>query len=367
MFNGTPEQRVTIREVGKLAGVSPATVGRVVGGYGQVSDETRQRVIAAIQSLDYYPNGIAQQMKGKQMRSIGMIVSDICNPFFSKIVRAVEDTLIKYGYNLIVCNTDDNIEKERIYIQTLSEKRVDGVLTCTASEIGHKVNPKIKKFYTSLPTVFIDRELVDIHVPVVQGDNYGGSYEAITHFIRLGHRKIATIAGGSKVSSIHQRINGYVQALTDHGISIDEDLIQIGNLLGIEGGVIATKFLLDLPESRRPTAILGLNNLMTTGAMLVIKERGLTIPDDIALISWDDFDLATLLSPPLTVVTQPTYSIGTIAAERLMDKLQNNHSDHKDKEMKIVLKTELIIRESCGYQKPSVMDDSLNHPGLRRE
>lgn len=351
MTTESSDGRKTIRDVGKFAGVSPATVGRVVGGYGQVSEETRQRVLTAVQELDYHPNGIAQRMKGKQIRSIGMIVSDICNPFFGTIVRAVEDTLVKYGYNLIVCNTDDNVEKEILYIQTLSENRVDGVLACTACEVGKRVNRGIKKFYAGIPTIFIDREAEEIAVPVIQADNFGGAYEAVTHLIRLGHRRIGIIAGGSNVSSIHQRLNGYMQALSDFNIPIQEEMIQIGQLLGVEGGVVAARGLLELPPDKRPTALLGLNNLMTTGALLAINERGLKIPDDVAVIGWDDFELATLLSPALTVVTQPTYSIGTISAERMIDKLQNHQSEHKDKETKIVLKTELIIRESCGFKK----------------
>ncbi len=349
---------MTIKDVGKHAGVSPATVGRVVGGYGKVSEETRQRVLAAVKALDYHPNGIAQSMKGKQIRSIGMIVSDICNPFFGTIVRAVEDTLVKYGYNLVVCNTDDKIEKEIQYIQTLSQNRIDGVLACTACEVGQLVPRSIKKFYANIPTIFIDRSSDEIDVPVIQADNFGGAYEAIMHFLRLGHRKIGIIAGGSNVSSISQRVSGYMQALTDFGVAVDKEWIQVGQLLGVEGGIAGAKALLNLPTNRRPTALLGLNNLMTTGALLALDDAGLKIPDDMAVIGWDDFDLAKLLSPALTVVTQPTYSIGTISAERMIDRLQHTQNDLKAKESKIVLKTELVIRESCGYQHSRTVDSN---------
>lgn len=342
--------RITIKDVGKHAGVSPATVGRVVGGYGQVSEETRRRVLEAVKKLDYHPNGIAQSMKGKQIRSIGLIVSDICNPFFGTIVRAVEDTLVKYGYNLIVCNTDDKIEKEIQYIQTLSQNRIDGVLACTACEIGKPVSRSIKKFYVNIPSILIDRSSDEINVPVVQADNFGGAYEAVVHLLRLGHRKIGVIAGGSIVSSIHQRVKGYMKALSDFGVELDESWVQIGQLLGVEGGMSGAKTLLSLPRDRRPTAILGLNNLMTIGALLAFDAAGLSIPGDMAVIGWDDFDLAKLLSPALTVVTQPTYSIGTISAERMVDRLQHPQNDLKERESKIVLKTELVIRESCGYR-----------------
>lgn len=347
MANESPRHPITIRDVGKQAGVSPATVGRVVGGYGNVSRETRKRVLEAIEKLDYHPNSIAQSMKGKQQRTIGMIVSDICNPFFGTIARAVEDTLIKHGYNLIICNTDDDLQKESSYLRTLAEKRVDGVLACTACEVGQQVKRHIRKFYLDTPTVFIDRQADEIDVPVVQGDNAGGAYEASMHLIQMGHQRIAVIAGGSMVSSIQQRVQGYMKALKDSGIAADDELVKMGNLLGVDGGVNAMRELLALPPRKRPTAVIGLNNLMTTGALLAIREAGLGIPEDISVIGWDDFDLAQVLIPPLTVVTQPTYSIGTIAAERIIARLEGEVNQRQANDRKIILKTELVERQSC--------------------
>lgn len=344
------QQDVTIREVGKTAGVSPATVGRVIGGYGHVSEATRERVLEAIRKLDYHPNAIAQSMKGKQRRTIGMIVSDICNPFFGMIVRAVEDTVVKHGYNLVICNTDDNVEKEALYLRTLAEKRVDGVLACTACEIDTTISRSMRKFYQQTPTIFVDRHAEGIDVPVVQGDNVGGAHEAIHYLIGLGHERIAIIAGGAIVSSIQQRMDGYEKALADHGSTLRPALVKLGNLLGVQGGVNAMRELLALPKGQQPTAVLGLNNLMTTGALLAIREAGLNVPEDISVIGWDDFDLAPVLIPPLTVVTQPTYSIGTIAAERIIAKLEGQVNERQDNDRRIILKTELVVRGSC--QKP---------------
>ncbi|MDQ0189895.1 LacI family DNA-binding transcriptional regulator [Alicyclobacillus cycloheptanicus] len=351
MKHESPGNEVTIREVGKRAGVSPATVGRVIGGYGKVSEPTRQRVLEAIRQLDYHPNTIAQSMKGKQRKSVGMIVSDICNPFFGMIARAVDDTLIKYGYNLVICNTDDGIDKEASYLKTLTEKRVDGVLACTACEVERKIPRPVRKFYLETPTVFIDREAEGIDVPVIQADNFGGAYEAVVHLIQLGHERIAIVAGGSMVSSIHQRLQGYMKALQDFGLQFRDDLVKLGRLLGVESGAYAARELLNMPAAERPTAIVGLNNLMTTGVLLAIREAGMTIPDDISVIGWDDFDLAQVLSPPLTVVTQPTYSIGSIAAEHLIALLERQRSYRQANDRKIILKTELVIRESCTSPK----------------
>lgn len=346
MGNESPRQDLTIRDVGRTAGVSPATVGRVIGGYGHVSDATRQRVLKAIQKLDYHPNGIAQGLKGKQRKTIGLIVSDICNPFFGTIARAAEDTVVKHGYNLIICNTDDDIQKESSYLRTLAEKRVDGVLACTACEVNKKVAQSVRKFYMQTPTVFVDRQADGIDVPVVQSDNAGGAFEAIEHLIQFGHKKIAIIAGGSKVSSIHQRLSGYMKALEENGIHVSHQLVKLGNLLGVQGGVNAMRELLALPPNERPTAVLGLNNVMTTGVLLAIREAGLSVPNDISVVGWDDFDLAQVLSPPLTVVTQPTYSIGTIAAERIVARLEGEVNERQAFDRKIILKTELVVRES---------------------
>lgn len=340
--------RVTIKDVAKLAGVSPATVGRVIGNYGSVSVKTRNKVLEAIKELNYTPDIIAQSMKGKKTKTIGLIISNILNPFFGIIARAVEDTANKYKYNLIICNTDENMEKEISYIKTLISKRVDGLLISSSYVEGTKYSKELLNLYNNeIPKVFIDRKLEQINAPTVSTDSYEGAYKATSYLVRLGHKRIGIIIGTPKVKSIYERIRGYKDALVDNNIPVDPDLIVDGGNVQVEGGMKACEQLLSNRE-KSPTALLAVNSLLTTGALLALNKLNIKIPENISVVGWDDFELATILNPPLTVVSQPTYAIGTIATEKLVSIISGNEiSNLSEQDNSIVLKTSLIVRESC--------------------
>lgn len=342
-------KETTIRDVAHLAGVSQATVGRVIGKYGSVSEKTVESVLEAAKKLNYYPNAIAQSMKRKNTHTIGLVVANICNPFFSSIVKAVEDTAAKCGYNVIICNTDESISSELLYLKTLYEKRIDGIIIATAYKSDQILSKSHESLYNgTVPTVFIDRQIKGLDGIVVKTENYGGAYEAVSHLINLGHKDIGVISG-PVISTMTQRIAGYSAAISNNNITYEPGFVVATNTASVEEGTKATKDIL-LNFEKRPTALLVLNNLLTIGALLAINELGLIIPDDIAIVGWDDFELARILNPSLTVVTQSTYNIGTIATEKLINVLENNRIDDSNQNIEIILKTNLIIRESCGYK-----------------
>lgn len=350
MFNDDRKE-YTIKDVAILAGVSTATAGRVLGGYGSVSSKTAKSVMEAAQKLNYIPNAIAQSMKKRNTNTVGLIVANICNPYFSTIAKATEEHLAKRGYHVIICNTDEDLDKEISYIKTLHEKRIDGLMIATAFKGNEKISEEIGRMYDGkIPTLIIDREIAGLSLPTVTSDNFRGAYEATSHLIRLGHKRIGVI--GTTISTLYQRVDGYKKALTDNGIPLDQDLIankgfpniQAGDVK--EGKEIAIQMLTSVKT--KATAILALNNLLTFGALQGIRELGLKIPDDVAFIGWDDFELATVMNPPVTVVKQSTGDIAAIASSRLLQMMDEPAQDEADRNRKVVLATQLIIRGSCG-------------------
>lgn len=331
----------TLDDVARRAGVSVATAGRALGGYGKVAPATRDRVLAAAQELNYHPNALARSMKQRSTFTIGLIVGNICNSFFAQIVRAVATAVWRNGYKVIVCDTNENIETELDHAKKLLELRVDGIIVApTASETG-ALSRATKEIYGSVRTVFIDRAVKGSKIPTVVSDNLAAAHQATAHFIQLGHKRIGVVVGRLALDSMTTRIEGYRRALLENRITFDESLVVDAIDVGVEGGHRATKTLLE--RNRRPTALIVMNNLLVIGALNALKEKGLMIPDDVALIGWDDFDAAPHLQTPLTVVEQPTHAMGSIAAEQLI-KMRFNET--VDPPLHIVLNSTLIVRKS---------------------
>jgi len=330
---------ITIKHVAKEANVSFSTVSRVIRNAKNVRPETRKRVLRAIRKLNYHVDAGARGMVKKQTKTIGVCISDIANPYYPPLVRGVENTINKFGYNLLLCNTDENPEKENIYLELLLEKRVDGLIIAPT---GQDV-PYLKEFARrNIPIVFIDRKIEDISADAVCVDNIQGAFSAVEHLIKLGHKRIAMITGLKAVTTTQERIQGYLDALGSHNIKADDSLIVEGNSK-IEGGIKATEVLFKLKYP--PTAIFSSNNLMTLGVLMALKKLGKHIPKDVAIVGFDDLEWVEALDSPLTVVSQPTYTIGTTAAQLLIQKLLK---EGPTKKQTIVLKTDLIIRRSCG-------------------
>lgn len=325
--------------------LSVATVGRALGGYGRVSPKTKALISKAAIELNYHPNAVARGMKEQRTKTIGLIVGNIMNPFFSTIVRAVEDTVSRHGFNLIVCNTDEDPKKELAQARVLFERRVDGLIVSPTVFDDRKALATVKQYYgKQIRTVFVDRFIKDISVPSVFSDNIRGSYEAVKHLIELGHARIGVIVGKQSLTTMEGRIEGYKHALREAELPVDEQLIVDAASLvdvGVEGGYAATLALLS--QGGDLSGLLVCNNLLAIGALRALKDAGVSIPQDLSLICWDDFELAEYLTPPLTVVNQAAYAMGSLAAERLVNGLS---SDLDLDALEVMLKPQLIVRES---------------------
>ncbi len=327
----------TSQDVARKAGVSVATVSRVLNDSPHVTQRARDLVLSAVKELNYQPNRTAQRLRAGHSHVVGLIISDIQNPFFTSVVRGIEDVAYHHGYSIVLCNSDEDIQKEQLYIDVLSSERVAGVIIVPTGK--DCCTPLLN---LQMPIVMMDRVVPGIAADSVVLDNAAGAYAATRHLIELGHRRIGLIAAPAGPSVGIERQRGYEQALRDHGLPVDLALICAGDFKE-SGGHAAAHALLDLKP--RPTAIFAANNLMTMGAFQAISEKGLRIPGDISVVGFDDMPWLALLAPPLTAVRQPTYEIGAQAAGLLFARL----SDHTAPIQTRVLEPELIVRGSTTY------------------
>lgn len=327
-------------DVAKEAGVSISTVSRVLNEPDLVNDATRVRVQGAIERLNYRPSRVARRLRVENGTThlLGLLIPDMQNPFFADLSRGVEDVVQDRGYLVLLCNSDEDLEKERRYVDVMRSESVDGVILPPIS----KDDPVAKELADSgVPVVCVDRRLAKIAVDTVVSDNIQGAYDAVEHLIGLGHTRIGFVEGRPQISTSYERFQGYRQALEDNGIEFDERLVRRGDSRQDSGRGLTGELLdLDVP----PTALFVGNNLMALGALEAIHGRGLSIPGDVAIVSYDDMPWALALNPPLTAVRQPGYEMGRRAAELLLERL----ADPSRSTTLITLQPELIIRKSCG-------------------
>jgi DNA-binding LacI/PurR family transcriptional regulator len=324
----------TSHDVAKKAGVSIATVSRVLNDSPLVTESARRQVLRAVQELNYQPNRTAQRLRAGRSRVIGLIISDIQNPFFTSVVRGIEDLAYQHGYSLVLCNSDEDVQKEQLYIEILSSERVAGVIILPTG-----IDCCAPLFNLRMPVVMMDRVVAGFDTDTVVVENVSGAFAATQHLVELGHKRIGLVGAPSGISVGSERQQGYARALAAHGIATGETLIRIGNFKET-GGYQAARELLDL--NPRPTALFVANNLMTLGALVAIRERGLRIPEDISIIGFDDMPWANLLQPPLTAIAQPTYELGQRAAQLLLARLQ----DRTKPLVHECLETRLVVRGS---------------------
>jgi LacI family transcriptional regulator len=327
----------TLHDVARIAGVSIATVSATINGTANVSPALQEKVRQAIAELGYNPDGIARSLKTRTTRTLGLIISDIANPFFTAVIRGIEDAANERGYTLMLCNTDERLEKERAYVQLLQSRRVDGVIM---APVGKREDYEDLGRAMHAPVVFIDRR-VPAHADAVVVDNVRGAREVVHYLLGLGHRRIGVITGLPQISTSEERLAGYRQALRDAGLEPDPALLKVG-YSRLEGGHRAALELLAMSD--RPTAIFATNNLMVIGLMRAVAERGLRCPATVSVVGFDDFDWASVFEPRLTTVAQPTYEMGVKAAEILFSRLGGTGSDERQE---IVLTPALIVRDSC--------------------
>lgn len=330
---------MNLKKVAEKAGVSIATVSRVINKSPNVNPETRVKIEKIIKELKYSPNRVAKRLRNRNAPGnlIGVLIPDIQNPFYVEVLRGIEDIAYKNKYALIVCNFSQDENKEKMYLDILQSESVDGLIAAPTHEHDQKVINLVK---TGLPIVCVDRGLVDVDVDAVLVDNHKGAYMAVDYLAKKGYKKIAYISGIPKLPSSRDRERGYRDALEANKLTFNKDLVRYGDSRH-ESGVTLCAELLDLPAP--PDAIFTGNNLITLGALETIHKKGLKIPGNIAILGFDDMYWSISLNPPLTAVKQPAYEIGKCAAEQLI--LRINNPDRPTSNM--VLKTELMIRKSC--------------------
>jgi DNA-binding LacI/PurR family transcriptional regulator len=333
---------VTIRRVAELAGVSVATAARAMGKYGSVSEKTRQRVLDAARELSYVPNAIAKSMRVQRTKTIGVIIGDIQAPFFSKLAFAIEDYANRRDYNVLVCNTNEKLEREIRHLWSLYERRVDGIILSSTQSFNCILSDEVRRLYESeIPLVTVDRQVNGLKRPLVQCNNLGGSYQAGKYLLGLGHRNIGVIASNRFINSTREREAGFRMALAEYNLALKPEMIRYCEESFItEAGRRITKELLD--ENPDITALYLLNNPLYRSAWLELKARGAHIPEDFSLLGWGDVELAEAWD--ITAVTQPIQAIGVRAAEILFDMI--DHRTRHEDDM-VVFDTAIMYRSSC--------------------
>lgn len=331
---------VTIYDVAREAGVSMATVSRVVNNNPNVKPQTRKKVFEAIERLGYRPNAVARGLASKKTTTVGVVIPDISNSIFSEVARGIEDIANMYHYNIILCNADKKKDKEIRVINTLLEKQVDGLLFMG----GAVTEEHIEAFKTSsVPVVLCATADEQKTIPSVDIDHEKAAYDAVQLLIQKGHRQIAMISGTLQdPTNGYARYQGYKKALEEAGIPLREDYVRIGNYR-YESGLEVTKYFMELDE--RPTAIFAATDEMAIGAIHALQDNGLKVPDDVSVISVDNIRMASMVRPQLTTVAQPMYDIGAVAM-RLLTKLMNKETKDASELTQVTLPHDIIQRNS---------------------
>jgi LacI family transcriptional regulator len=336
-------EAVTIKDIAKALGLSTSTVSRALRDSYEISPETKKIVLEYAEKINYHPNPIALSLKERKSRSIGVIVCEIANSFFSQVINGIESIANNNGYNVIISQSRESFDREVLNLQYLTSRSVDGLIVSVSTETKDfsylkELNQK------GMPIVFFDRIVSEIETHKVIADNYKGAYDATVHLINSGYRRIATVSNPEVLSITKERLAGYKAALSDNGIGVIDSLIKYCQ----HGGMIneeveeAVKELLTLKQ--KPDAIFASADKLTTGCLRILKARGISVPDEMGLLGFSNTDLTELLDPPLSVIKQPAFEMGEVATNLLLQLIESKRpvTDFETK----VLSTELLIRGS---------------------
>src|SRR5579863_2713492 len=325
---------VSIKEVAEAAGVSTATVSRVLSNGLHVRPEVRAHVMATVERLGYRPNLVARSLRSQQSNTVGLIVSDIRNPFFTSVSRAIEDMAYEQGFSVVLCNTDESAEKEAAYLHLMRATNIAGVIVSPTQQTVVTFASANLPF----PMVTIDRVIPDSDVDAVLLDNVDAAYRLTAHLIENGYRRIGALCGETSTTGQDRRA-GYEKALRAHGITLSTELVK-SLQPKMEAGYAAALKMLDTAQP--PDAFFTTNSLLAAGAFQAIRDRDLTIPDEIALVTFDETTWALLVEPAITLIVQPTYEIGKTAAELLLQRIVNPVRPTRQ----VILKGQLLVRGS---------------------
>jgi LacI family transcriptional regulator, repressor for deo operon, udp, cdd, tsx, nupC, and nupG len=330
----------SIKDVAKLANVSTATVSRVLRNAGNVTEETKRRVLEAIEALNYQPNVLGRYLRRMETETVLVIVPDITNPFFSKVLRGIEAVALERGYQVLLGDTQNDVQLEEQYLNVLPQKQVDGMIFLTARTRKELMEEMSRQF----PIVLACEYLEGTDIPTVSIDNISSARKATEHLIGLGHRRIAHLTGPMDVILSRDRLRGYYQALAQHDIDVDAALVQEGDF-SFESGYNVTLKLLALEKP--PTAIFAANDAMAIGAIKAVRHRGGRVPEDVAVVGFDDIQMASIFEPGVTTIAQPMFDIGKQAMKLLLQLIDGEEVDRRQ----FVLPDRLVIRESCGGKR----------------
>ncbi|HEX7902377.1 MAG TPA: LacI family DNA-binding transcriptional regulator [Chitinophagaceae bacterium] len=341
-------EAVTIKDIAKTLGLSTSTVSRALRDSYEISPETKKTVLEYAQKINYHPNPIALSLKERRSRSIGVIVAEIANSFFSQAINGIESIAYNNGYNVIIAQSRESVDREIINLNYLTSRSIDGLIISVSTET--KDFALLKELHErGMPIVFFDRIVDEIQTHKVTVDSYKGAYDATTHLIRSGHTNIAAVANSAFLSITKERLGGYRAAMNDNGITVNESLIKYCH----HGGMIlaeveeAVSQLLESPQ--KPDAILAISDKLTTGCLRTLKKKGINVPNEMGLVGFSNTDLTELLDPPLTVIKQPAFEMGEVATTLLLQLIESKRpvTDFETK----TLATELIVRGSSVASK----------------
>lgn len=331
---------VTMRQIATIAKVSIGTVSHVINDTATVRPKLRERVLEAIRSLGYQPSALAQGLRRKRTNMLGMIIPDITNPFFPGVVRGAEDVAYRSSYRIILCNADNDADKESSYVRELRSYQVAGLLIIPSG--GVDIAAHLRTYTSaSVPVVCIDRVPEGWKGDAVLVANENGAYEGTRHLIEMGHRRLAVITGPLKLTNAAERLKGFKRALDEARLKIDPEFVQEARFDAASGYQSAMRILRMLP---RPTAIFACNDLMAFGVLQAVRELNIRCPKDLSILSFDSLEFTKLTAPPLTSIYQPGYQVGATAARLLLQRIDGTQVAPK----RLLLPTELMRRESVG-------------------
>lgn len=327
---------VTVADVARRAGVSTASVSRALSGADGVSAAVRERVVAAAQALGYRPNTVARSLRTTRTQTIGLIVPDVVNPFFSELAWAVEEAAHRHGYSVILCNANEETARQDGYIDLMLARRVDGLLLTPVLEESSALRAVVRQ---GVPMVFVDRAVDSIEAPSVRADGSLAISQLVDHLVDLGHERIAVISGPPQTVTGRERLTAFRTAMRAHSLELPEELVRFGNFQADSGRRAAAE-LLDLDEP--PTAVFAIDNLMALGVFQEMRRRGVRTGADMAVAGFDDPPWFQLLDPAMTTVSQPVTRMGVLAVETLIEAIGDGPAKSH------LLDCELVIRASCG-------------------
>jgi DNA-binding LacI/PurR family transcriptional regulator len=336
-------EAVTIKDIAKALGLSTSTVSRALRDSYEISPETKKLVLQYAEKINYHPNPIALSLKERRSRSIGVIVAEIANSFFSQTIDGIESVANNNGYNVIISQSRESHDKELVNLNYLTSRSIDGLIVSVSAETRDFSSFK-ELFDRGMPIVFFDRIVNDIDTHKVIVNNYKGAYDAVTHLINNGYTSIAAVSGSELLSISKERLEGYKAALQQNGFTVNDNMIKCCPNGGrvVEEVDLAVGELLSLPT--KPDAILSLSDKLTTGCLRILKSRNISVPGEMGLIGFSNSDLTELIEPPLSIIKQPALEMGEIATNQLLQLIESKRPVTEFETT--VLEPQLIIRQS---------------------